>query len=598
MLVTQDNFEQCLFDIYKEPIRGVDTETTSKYWWRGELFSIIIRTSEQVYYFDFSETLPRSYLQRMKDVFTQPSSDYSANAKFDCHFLANEGIEWASPTCILVRERVVCNNSLPGTYNLASLSSNYLGDTKNEAVENYIYEHGLFEKERVPGKKKIVENLFFHKVPLSITQPYGEKDADLHLRVGQKQLERLHEVNAAFPKSDIYGSVFDVDANEQRLIKTVFKMERRGIKVDVDYTKKAIEYESGIMASLKSDFFALTGLHYNDSRTVFAKAFEGLGLTYPRTAKGNPSFNKEALALVDNPIADLIRGIRKYDKRIGTYYSSFLFFRDGHDILHPNINTAGTETGRVSSNDPNIQNIPKEDEESDLTRPFLVRGCFRPRKAGNCFVSIDYKQMEFRLLLDYAGEKDLIYDINEGADPHDATAALTGLSRKAAKTLNFGLLYGMGVEKLAHALKVHPLDAEAMRTQYFRKMPRVSFFIDQVNRTARTRMYVRNWMGRICRINDRNYSYILLNHLIQGGCGDIVKVAMNKIDDVNLPADMLLQVHDELLFESDSGGEGITRAVEIMENVYKPQNGMRMLCSVSHSFDSWAAKDMKEGLPC
>ncbi len=108
-------------------------------------------------------------------------------------------------------------------------------------------------------------------------------------------------------------------------------------------------------------------------------------------------------------------------------------------------------------------------------------------------------------------------------------------------------------------------------------------------------------MGRVCRINDVNYSYILLNHLIQGGCADVVKVAMNRafeyLDDNEFPTRMLLQVHDELLFETEDSNTGLIEVREIMDTVYKPQNGMRLITSVEHSTVSWAKKDMKEGMP-
>lgn len=602
MLVNPENFEECLLEISKLNNLGLDTETDGKYWWKSRLFSIIISTIADNYYFDFNgvnSTLKRQHLEALVLLFSDPTKIwYIANAKFDLHMLANEDLHINGEViCILARERVIQNNLMK--YNLNTVSKKYLNEQKDETVDTYINEHGLFDKELIPGKKKISTNKHFAKVPLTITQPYGEKDARLHLNVGLNQNAALNDLDGLYPRTDVIGSINDVAENEIILIKTCQQMERIGIKINVSYTEAAIKYENGVMLGLKEDFQKLTGVAYQDSRTTFVRAFETLGLSYPTTEKGNPSFNKEALALVENPIAELIRGIRKFDKRIGTYYSSFLYFRDRNDVLHPNINTGGTETGRMSYSDPNLQNVPKEDEESDLSKPFLVRGCFTPRQ-GSCFVAIDYKQMEFRMLLDYAGETELINAINEGADPHDATAAATGLSRKAAKTLNFGLLYGMGIQKLAHALKVHPLDAEKMRAQYFGKMRNVSRFIKRVNQTAKNRMYVRNWMGRICHINDTNFSYILLNHLIQGGCADVVKVAMNRAQEMlaHAPSDLLLQVHDELLFESkDRSVMGLRNIQEMMDSVYKPQNGMRLITNAEHSFVSWAKKDMREGLP-
>ncbi len=392
------------------------------------------------YHFDFNgldSTLNQNHKNALAVLFLNPHAIWHiSNAKFDMHFLLNEGIEIVGKVvCIGARERVIKNNYFPAQtqYALDAMSKRYLGEGKDEAVEDYIYANNLYEKVMIPGKKKLVDDMHFDQVPLSITEPYGSKDGRLHLGVGLAQEKKLAELALAYPPTHIYGSVIDVVKNEIELTKTCFAMEREGIKVNVDYTNAAMAYENGEMVKLKEDFMRLTGLPYRDSRTTFVEAFKKLDLKYPLTAAGNPSFDKKALANIDNPVAGLIKGIRKFDKRIGTYYSSFIYFRDRNDIIHPNINQGGTETARMSYSEPNLQNVPKEDEEEDLKKPYVVRGCFEPDE-GMAFVDIDWRQQEFRLLLDYAGEHELIAAINEGADPHVATAEQTGLTRKAAKT--------------------------------------------------------------------------------------------------------------------------------------------------------------------
>lgn len=609
MLVTNENIDEVVGGLSKYHVLGIDTETTGLHFWKHQLFSVIIHAPGNSYYFNFNTKgdryMPRTQIQKLKPLLLDPKKRWRiANAKFDMHMLANEGLEFEGELwCCMAQERVIKNNQLAGNpYKLQGMAKKYCDVGKDEAVEDYIYEHGLYTKVMIPGKKKLHEDKRFDEVPLDITMPYGELDARLHYQVGDRQETALAQLDKDFPASDIYGSVLDVSRNEMQLTKTCFKMERRGMRLDVDYTNRAMAHENTHLVKLKEDFYRLTDLSYTDSRTTFVKAFDRLGLTYPLTEKGNPSFKAEVLEEIDNPVAKIITDIRHYEKRIGTYYSSFLYFKDQNDFVHPNIKQGGTETGRMSCSDPNLQNVPKEDDPEDFKKPYLVRSCFIPDNEDFFWAAIDWKQQEFRMLLDYAGEHRLIEAINAGADPHQATADETGLTRKASKTINFGLIYGMGTEKLARALGVSFQEAQEMKEQYFKKMKNVGLFIKKVNGVAKRRMYVRNWFGRVCFLDDVDYSYILLNHLIQGGCGDVCKIAMNQTEDFltkyKTKTTLRLQVHDELLFGAHrTEAHIIPELAQIMDKVYRPQNGMKLITSMEHSFRSWGKKDMIEGVP-
>ena len=275
---------------------------------------------------------------------------------------------------------------------------------------------------------------------------------------------------------------------------------------------------------------------------------------------------------------------------VGTYYSSFLHLLGGDGRLRATINQAGTESGRFSYMNPNLQNIPKQDEDG---LEFYVRKCFIPAP-GFTLYSIDYQQQEFRLMLDYAGDKKLIHAINNGADVHQATADLIGISRNQAKTINFGLLYGMGVEKLAKALGLTEKEARDIKLDYFGKLPLVERFIRSVTKTGEARGFIYNWMGRRCYIEKKEWAYILPNHLIQGSGADVIKDAMNSIDHFLKPYEsrMVLQVHDELVFEIKKGEEEIVEPIKkIMEDVYQPRNGMKLTCSTEFSTVSWGHPD-------
>lgn len=384
--------------------------------------------------------------------------------------------------------------------------------------------------------------------------------------------------------------------NEVRLVKTCFRMESRGIMIDPSYVMKALEHERQQISRAKEDFAANTGRAYKDSPKLFKAIFTERGIAYPLTEKGNPSFNSEALEENGSELAGLILKIREHEKRAGTYYSAFLHYADQNDVIHPNIRQAGTTTGRMSYSNPNLQNVPKEDEEGDLKKEFVVRGSFIPRP-GYVLMSCDYTQVEYMLMLDYAGELPLIKMVNEGADLHQATADMVGITRKRAKTLNFAILYGAGIKKLAKMLDLTEEEARILRQEYFGKLPKISRFIKQVMEVGEKRGFVRNWLDRQCRIDYKEEAYKLPNHLIQGGAGDVMKVAMNRIDDLLLDkrSGMLIQIHDDILWEChEEEMDLVPQVKDIMEKVYTPKNGVYLKAVPEISRTSWAYRDFKK----
>ena len=592
MLVNQQNFLETLTRFEKPGCYGLDTETTGLLE-SDRLFSIILSDHLGAYYFNFQEytdtnlefKLPRKWLAKFRPIFYEAASTwFMHNAKFDMRMLIKEGLTLRGNVhCTMALERIVKNNYFGAGYTLKACLKR-IGDAKDDGVEKYIREHKLYEKVKIPGKKKISTNKFFWKVPLEVIHPYGEQDATGCRTLGMIQQYKLSE------------DLKVVADTEKELTKTCFKMERRGVKIDRSYVTKALEHETNQIDEAKRRFQEETGFEFHDSGKHFAKVFDHHGEKYPLTAKGNPSFKAEALDAMVTPVAKLIKTIRRHEKYARTYYSSFLYYADENDIVHANIRQSGTEHGRMSYADPNLQNVPKEDNDSDRVKPFIVRASFVPR-ADHCFFMVDYKAQEFRLLLDYVGEKELIKMIMGGHDPHQATADLVGVTRKEAKTINFGLLYGMGVDLLAKRLKCSVMDARDKRDQYFGKLPRVRGFLKKVAERGKTRGYVKNWTGRRCHLNDSDRAYILPNHIISGGCADMMKRAMNRIEK-ETHARMVIQVHDELVFEQSIGMFGeIEKAKEIMESVYTPRNGMFMECSVDHSFKSWGYPDKIEGMP-
>jgi len=378
------------------------------------------------------------------------------------------------------------------------------------------------------------------------------------------------------------------------LIHVCNKIEAVGVKIDRKFIEAGLKYEHGEIKKAKEDFEADTGRAYVNSSKLFAEIFESRGEKYPLTDKGNPSFKKDFLEDMDTPTALLINRIRYHEKRASTYWSSFLYYADSYNVLHPRLNQAGTVTGRFSSSNPNMQNMPKEDEEEDKEKQYIVRRSFKPRP-GFKFYSIDYNQMEYRMMLDITGEKELIDAVNSGEDVHTATARILGIPRKQAKTVNFALLFGTGNKKLAKMLGVTEQKAKDIKYLYFSKLPNVKSHIYNITKTGETRGYVYNWLGRVYWCGNFDFSYKLPNHLIQGGCADVIKKAMVEIEAQIPDHNMRLQVHDELIFElEDSRIDILPKIKSIMESVYVPRNGMPLTVSIKRSSRSMATHDMEE----
>lgn len=596
-VVSRSDFEQVLARLSQSRELGFDTETTGLSE-SDRLFSAIIADAEESFYFNFQDypgvdpqlVLPREWIIRLQGVFSNPETIvYIQNAKFDMRMIAKEGVRLdCQVVCTEAMGRVLQNNHM--SYRLADQAPRHLGEEKDKSVDEYIKKHRVYTKYRVPGKKKQLQQPHFDRVPFDIITKYGGHDAYLHRKLGRHLVAEIRK------KEDLEA----VAANEQRLTKTCFRIERTGIKIDRSFTERALAHEDNLRRKAAEAFRDLVGVEYRDEKKLLCDVFTKAGEVIPKTVKGNDSLTDDVLATFKTPAAKAVQLIRTHEKLIGTYYSSFLALATKEDLIHADIRQAGTETGRFSYREPNLQNVPKEDEAPELNRPYPVRGCFVPRE-DFCFVMIDYAQQEYRMMLDYAGQMDLIKAVMAGADVHQATADLTGLTRKQAKNLNFAILYGAGPAKMAAMMGVSEREARNLRDQYFMKLPFVEMFIRKVITVGRTRGYVRNWLGRRCHVSSPEFAYVLPNHLIQGGCADVVKVAMNRLDDylADKRSRMVLQVHDEILYEVHKTELDIVPHLKgIMETIYPSRNGMKLEASVEHSWKSWAARDKEKGFPC
>lgn len=599
ILVTNDNLTDCFNELEKHNYIGLDTET---YGLRKEddMFSLQLAVENYGFYFNFLDYgkggpyvwEPRTLLDAIGGILRNNSITWFIhNAKFDMHKLHNfNTILHGKVHCTESIERLIYNQHQ--AYSLAACAKRR-GYAKDESVSQYISKNKLTTKVKVDGKLRPIILKHFDQVPFDIMFEYGCQDAWLHYMIGMDQLEKLKEVYEPEVLEELYET-------ETRLTKVCFVTEVNGVKVDEGYIQEAKNFEQGCLEDAKSEAGELAQEEFRNGPKWLASAFDRCGQVYDINPKtGNPVFDKDALERMSSPIAEVVREIRTREKYISTYYSSFLYHADSSGIVRANIRQAGTDTGRFSYSDPNLQNIPKEEDfkEGDIQ----VRKCFVPRK-DYCFVMIDYDQQEFRLMIDYAGDTQLIHRIvNDGEDVHQATGDMMGVSRKFAKSLNFGLLYGMGEEELARLLKVDRGTARDLKLRYFSHMPKVERLLTHIKQTARTRKFIRTWTGRKLWFPKQELCYKAPNHLIQGGCADITKRAMIALEDKltrYFDANLLIQVHDELVFEVHKDHLDIIPDIKhTMENIYKPMNGMKLTCGVEHSWVSWGKQDVIDGYP-
>ena len=596
MLVGRSQLEDVIQKLSQQSVLSLDTETSGLHPYKGDrLFSLIIGTEKEVFYFNFQNyanlspefVLSKDDLFKFTDIFHDRSKLwFLCNAKFDLHMLVQDGLQISGQIHdIIVGARLEYNCHL--SYSLANMAERS-GYTKVVAVEEYILKHKLYTWELIPGKKSREKKMQFDKVPLELIQPYAEQDARITFDIGRKQVEAIKEMNlpGAMP------TVQDVLDYERKLTPILFTMECRGIRIDTEYCKKAVEYETNRFWQTAIKFKDTTGKPYSASPKLFNEIFQSDRERWELTDKNNPSFDSDTISKFKNPVAKLVLELRDAKSR-SDFFNGFLYHVDGKDFLHPNFNQAGTATGRFSSSSPNFQNITNDDGGVSV---FPVRRAIIPPE-GFILCSMDYQSQEYRLALDYAEEMGLIAKVKEGLDIHEATAQMMGVPRRQAKTLNFMLLYGGGAQKLADALNVTLIQARDLKDTYFSTLPKLRDFIKRVSHTAGTRHWVRTWAGRRLWFRDSSYTYKAPNAIIQGGGADIMKKAMVEIYEFLKPykSSMILTVHDSIDFENHKSElQIIPKLMLIMENIYPYKH---LPLTVSCSWSDSNLNDLEKGLP-
>jgi DNA polymerase-1 len=450
----------------------------------------------------------------------------------------------------------------------------------------------FFKYEMKPFKATVKQGEDFSTVAIDDATFYAAEDAWMTFLL-YGALKKKMEL------SSVGHLLKEAQTVEYPFISVLMRMERLGIKVDPKKFEALQKTLSQDLSALTGEIYALSGSEFNIKSTqqLGAVLFGQLGLKGGKKTKTGYSTNEAVLdsLLGEHPVIEKILQYREYQKILSTYVEPLLRLSktDAHSRIYTSFVQTGTATGRLSSRDPNLQNIPVRSALGRSVREAFVA------KEGYKLVSIDYSQIELRLLAHFSKDAALLEAFNRGVDIHLATAVkLFGeeqakAKRSYAKSVNFGLLYGMGPKKLSDELGISSTEAKEIISNYFASFPTVKNFLEGIQERVKIDGYVETLLGRR-RLFDYESANAMtkasfmresVNTVFQGSAADLIKLSMNHIDTMiqeeGLDAFMLLQIHDELIFEvkEEKVEEVSKRFVHVMENI--TQLGVPLECSVS-----------------
>lgn len=381
-------------------------------------------------------------------------------------------------------------------------------------------------------------------------------------------------------KLDLESPYYDL---ELPLSKVLFEMEQNGFKIDENELKEIDKDITEKLAKLTEEIYedADEEFNINSPKQVAHILFDKLGLRAYNNKKQSTGIDILNELKFSHPIVEKIIAYRKFQKLKSTYVDVYLrICGESGNVIHTSFNQALTNTGRISSSDPNLQNIPTNDEDGKVLRKIFIS-----KFEGGSLVSADYNQIELRLLADMSGEEKLIDIYNRGEDIHTSTACqifgvepqdVTQKMRREAKAVNFGIIYGISDYGLSQSIKVSRKSAKEYIESYFARYPRVKIFSDDNIAFARENGYIKTKFGRIRQIpeikasNFQTRSFgerVAMNMPLQGTASDIIKMSMLKVaaalKEQNLQSQLILQIHDELVIDVKKGEE--EKVIELLK---------------------------------
>lgn len=550
-----------------------DTETTSLNELEAELIGISFSYKKGLaYYVPISENREEALktLEIFRPFFENENIlKIAHNLKYDYKVLRNYNIEVADNLFDTMIAHYLLNPD--GRHGMDYLSEMYLG---------YI----PISIESLIGKKGKNQGIL-REVELSQQTDYAAEDADVTFQLYELFLPQLKNENL----EEVFYNI------EMPLVKVLAKMELEGISLD----KKWLEQESidleQDLKELETKIFELSGEEFNlnSPRQLGEILFEKLQLDpkAKKTKTGQYSTSEDVLQKLasKHEIIKVILEYRQLQKLKSTYIDALPQQIEKDNRVHTNFSQTTAATGRLASNNPNLQNIPIRTQRGQQVRGAFVAG------EGKKIISADYSQIELRLIAEISGEENMIKAFQNGEDIHASTASklfqvplneVTKLQRSQAKTVNFGIIYGVSSFGLSEQTGLSRSESKAMIDAYFETYPRLKEYMNEQVLKARKNGFVETLLGRKRHLKDINsVNFVVKGHAernavnapIQGSAADIIKIAMINIDKElsrqNLKTKMLLQVHDELLFETPINE--VEQAKELikneMENAYKTQ---------------------------
>lgn len=580
----QEQFETWLKKLKEADVIAFDTETTALKAHEATLVGLAfsVRGYEGCYIplrhkgdlLDAPEQLDTAYVfDALKPLFADKNKlKVAHNLKYDMQILAKEGFAFEN-----------CHDSMLMSYVLHGGEHNHGLDS---LAKRYLDVEPIpFKDVCGTGKKQIT----FDKAELVKATDYAAQDADLALRLYQIFFPELKETKADKP----YGPWHIYHNIELPLVPVVAAMERRGVEVSRKELRKLSQDFETRMDKLKTAIFDMAGEEFNlnSPKQMGEILFGKMELEGAKKTKTGFSTNEAVLTKLaegGEKIADKILQYRSLAKLKSTYSDTLQEEIADDGRVHTSYNQAGAATGRFSSSEPNLQNIPIRSEDGRKIRHAFVAG------RNHKLVSADYSQIELRLLSHMADIKSLREAFKNGADIHSHTAKeIFGLSsddeitteqRSAAKTINFGLVYGMGPYALAQNLGIDNKTAKEYIDNYLGQYKGIKQYMEDTKEFARKHGYVETLFGRrvhVTGINDKNRMIqagaerAAINAPLQGSNADIIKMAMKKLEDefagpsADLGVKMIMQVHDELIFEiPEKNLEKAAKKIrQMMENI-------------------------------
>ncbi|MDW1843252.1 DNA polymerase I [Vibrio sp. Vb0839] len=556
-ILDKETFNAWLDKLQTAELFAFDTETDNLDYMLANLVGLSFAVDEGIAayvpvahdYLDAPEQLDRDWvLEQLKPILEDAAkAKVGQNLKYDASVLARYDIELKGIKHDTMLESYIYN-SVGGKHDMDSLALRFL-------------QHSCISFEQIAGKGK--NQLTFNQIELEQASPYAAEDADVTLRLHNRLFANIEQDESL---KTVYEEI------EMPLVPVLSRIERTGVFIDemklsaqsVEITARLDELEKKAYEIAKQEF------NMNSPKQLQAILFEKMGLpVVKKTPSGTPSTNEEVLQelALDYPLPKLILEYRGLAKLKSTYTDKLpKMINPSTGRVHTSYHQAVTATGRLSSTDPNLQNIPIRNEAGRRIRQAFVT------PSGHKILAVDYSQIELRIMAHLSGDQALLNAFRDGKDIHAATAAeIMGVSiedvsseqRRRAKAVNFGLIYGMSAFGLAKQLGIPRGEAQAYMDTYFERYPGVMQYMEDTRSTAADKGYVETIFGRrlhLPEIKSRNgmrrkaAERAAINAPMQGTAADIIKKAMLLVDqwiqeEGNGRVKLLMQVHDELVFE-------------------------------------------------